>query len=111
MDESLKGDIAAVKGGDAIIAFNRNELFRLKHEVETLTDKKCCVIYGNLPPETRARQARLFNDPTSGFDVLVATDAIGMGLNLNIGRIIFSGKLAWCPRCPLRDISTRAYAE
>jgi ATP-dependent RNA helicase SUPV3L1/SUV3 len=32
--------------------------------------------------ETRAEQARLFNDPNSGYDVLVASDAIGMGLNL-----------------------------
>jgi hypothetical protein len=43
-----------------------------------------------LPAETRKQQAQLFNDPDSGHDVLVATDAIGMGLNLNIRRIIFS---------------------
>lgn len=33
-------------------------------------------------PETRSQQAKLFNDPDSGFDVLVASDAVGMGLNL-----------------------------
>uniref|UniRef100_A0A7N2LTT9 RNA helicase n=2 Tax=Quercus lobata TaxID=97700 RepID=A0A7N2LTT9_QUELO len=32
----------------------------------------------------------MFNDASSDFDVLVASDAIGMGLNLNISRIIFS---------------------
>ena len=32
----------------------------------------------------------MFNDATNEFDVLVASDAIGMGLNLNISRIIFS---------------------
>ncbi|CAH9105127.1 unnamed protein product [Cuscuta europaea] len=32
----------------------------------------------------------MFNDTNSMFDVLVASDAIGMGLNLNISRIIFS---------------------
>ena len=32
----------------------------------------------------------MFNDERSDFDVLVASDAIGMGLNLNISRIIFS---------------------
>uniref|UniRef100_A0A2P2KLE3 Helicase C-terminal domain-containing protein n=1 Tax=Rhizophora mucronata TaxID=61149 RepID=A0A2P2KLE3_RHIMU len=32
----------------------------------------------------------MFNDASSEFDVLVASDAIGMGLNLNISRIIFS---------------------
>ena len=38
--------------------------------------------YGSLPPETRAQQARLFNDPDNDYDFLVASDAIGMGLNL-----------------------------
>lgn len=32
--------------------------------------------------ETRSEQARLFNDQNSPYDVLVASDAIGMGLNL-----------------------------
>ena len=31
---------------------------------------------------TRVEQAALFNNADSGFNVLVATDAIGMGLNL-----------------------------
>lgn len=35
-------------------------------------------------------QAKMFNDENNDFDVLVASDAIGMGLNLNISRIIFS---------------------
>ncbi|KAJ0035961.1 hypothetical protein Pint_24769 [Pistacia integerrima] len=35
-------------------------------------------------------QATMFNDASSESDVLVASDAIGMGLNLNISRIIFS---------------------
>ena len=48
------------------------------------------MIYGSLPPETRTDQARRFNDPDSGYDILVASDAIGMGLNLNIRRIIFN---------------------
>ena len=51
--------------------------------------RRVCVVYGALPPEMRRTQARLFNDPDSGYDVLVASDAVGMGLNLNIRRIIF----------------------
>ena len=35
-------------------------------------------------------QARLFNDPSSAQEVLVASDAIGMGLNLNIHRVVFA---------------------
>ena len=49
----------------------------------------CFVVLCQLPPETRSKQARLFNEPDTGYDILVASDAIGMGLNLNIRRIIF----------------------
>jgi ATP-dependent RNA helicase SUPV3L1/SUV3 len=45
---------------------------------------------GGLPPEARRKQAELFSAADSGFDVLVASDAIGMGLNLAIRRIVFS---------------------
>jgi ATP-dependent RNA helicase SUPV3L1/SUV3 len=47
------------------------------------------MVYGSLPSETRADQAKIFNAPDTGYDVLVASDAIGMGLNLNIkyGRV------------------------
>ena len=61
----------------------------MKRLIELQTGMKCAIIYGALPMESRTHQARLFNDLTSGYDILVATDAIGMGLNLNIGRIIF----------------------
>lgn len=61
----------------------------LQREVELATNHKCCVVYGALPPETRTQQAKLFNDPKSGYDVLVASDAVGMGLNLNIRRVVF----------------------
>jgi ATP-dependent RNA helicase SUPV3L1/SUV3 len=66
-----------------------------------------CVVYGALPPEMRRLQARLFNDPSSRYDVLVASDAVGMGLNLNIRRVVFhtlqkfegEGWRAAPPRC------------
>jgi hypothetical protein len=71
---------------------------------------------GNLPPDTRRNQAALFNNhnvesvskfkmspkqrgggkgtrPEPTNSVLVATDAIGMGLNLSIRRIIFSSMM------------------
>lgn len=57
--------------------------------MELATNHKCCVVYGALPPETRTQQAKLFNDPNSEYDVLVASDAVGMGLNLNIRRVVF----------------------
>ena len=57
--------------------------------VEKETGLRTCVIYGALPPEMRRLQARLFNDRDNEYTVLVASDAVGMGLNLNIRRIIF----------------------
>jgi ATP-dependent RNA helicase SUPV3L1/SUV3 len=46
------------------------------------------VVYGALPPEVRRNEAERF--ATGQSHVLVATDAIGMGLNLPIQRVLFS---------------------
>lgn len=75
-----------LRPGDCVIAFSRAKLYSLKHRIEE-AGHRCCIVYGSLPPHARREQARLFNDPDSGADVMVATDAIGMGLNLNIGRV------------------------
>jgi ATP-dependent RNA helicase SUPV3L1/SUV3 len=88
-NESLNGDYRKIQKGDCVVAFSKADLFSIKAEIERLTPYKCCLVYGQLPPETRSAQARLFNEDDTGFDVLVASDAIGMGLNLNIRRIIF----------------------
>lgn len=77
-----------LKKGDCVVAFSRNEVYSLKKKIEQETNRKVSIIYGNLPPEIRKEQARSFNDGES--DILVASDAIGMGLNLNIGRVVFS---------------------
>lgn len=42
------------------------------------------VIYGSLPPNTKLAQAAKFNDPNNSCKIMVATDAIGMGLNLYV---------------------------
>jgi superfamily II DNA/RNA helicase len=89
---SLNNNLKNVKPGDCLIAFSRRELYKLKRQVEQKTGgrMRCCMVYGSLPPEARREQARLFNEEGNGFDVLVASDAVGMGLNLNIGRVIFT---------------------
>ena len=74
----------------SVIVFSYRDVYKTKKEIETKTDLKACIVYGALPAETRKDQAKLFNTPGSGYNVLVATDAIGMGLNLNIRRVIFS---------------------
>lgn len=85
----MRGDYSKIEPGDCIVAFSKADIFSIKREIERKTPHKCAVIYGQLPPETRATQARLFNDENTGYDILVASDAIGMGLNLNIRRTIF----------------------
>jgi ATP-dependent RNA helicase SUPV3L1/SUV3 len=64
------------------VAFTVMGIHALRRIIEKKTGKKCAIVYGSLPPETRAQQARLFNDPDNDYDFLVASDAIGMGLNL-----------------------------
>ncbi|KAF9328119.1 RNA helicase [Podila minutissima] len=88
-DQSLYGDLSKIQKGDCVVTFSRKNIFLLKKAIEAETNLRCAVAYGSLPPESRSTQAKLFNDPNSGYDVLVASDAIGMGLNLNIRRIIF----------------------
>ncbi|KAI0294676.1 P-loop containing nucleoside triphosphate hydrolase protein [Multifurca ochricompacta] len=92
---SLERNLSRVRKGDCVVTFSRSNIFNLKMEIEEKTGLRCAVVYGRLPPEIRAEQAALFNDPNSGFDVLVASDAIGMGLNLKIQRVIFETMSKW----------------
>ena len=82
LDESLGGDLSKVEDGDCVVSFSRSGIFALKKTIEEKRGKRCAVVYGALPPETRSEQARLFNEPGNGIDVMVASDAVGMGLNL-----------------------------
>ncbi|EGZ29385.1 hypothetical protein PHYSODRAFT_537681 [Phytophthora sojae] len=79
-----------IRSGDCVVAFSRRDIFQIKRDIEIKTGQKCCIIYGQLPPETRSQQARLFNDRNNDFNILVASDAVGMGLNLNIRRVVFA---------------------
>ncbi|CAO1601595.1 RNA helicase [Xanthoria calcicola] len=93
MSASLRGDLNNLRKGDCVVAFSKVSIHGLKDRIERTTGKRVAVIYGSLPPEIRAQQAGLFNDPTNDYDILVASDAIGMGLNLSIKRIIFSSTM------------------
>ncbi|KAF9011933.1 P-loop containing nucleoside triphosphate hydrolase protein [Cyathus striatus] len=88
-EHSLGGDWKKVQKGDCVVAFSRSGIFAIKAQIEKTTGMKCAIVYGKLPPEIRSEQAALFNDPDSGYDVIVGSDAIGMGLNLKIRRVIF----------------------
>jgi ATP-dependent RNA helicase SUPV3L1/SUV3 len=84
--KSLRGQLNLLEKGDCVVAFTVIGIHTLRREIEKRTGKKCAIVYGSLPPETRAQQARLFNDPENDYDYLVASDAIGMGLNLYASR-------------------------
>ncbi len=89
MSTSLRGDLNNLRKGDCVVVFSRVGIHAMKSQVERITGKRVAIIYGSLPPEVRAQQAALFNDPDNDYDILVASDAIGMGLNLAIKRIVF----------------------
>ena len=102
MNKSLDGNFKNLRKGDCVVAFSRKDIYALKHGIQDSTGKKCAVVYGALPPETRAQQAKLFNDPDNDYDILVASDAIGMGLNLGIKRIVFETTIRFDGNAPVR---------
>ncbi|GMR31560.1 hypothetical protein PMAYCL1PPCAC_01756, partial [Pristionchus mayeri] len=104
------GSLSEVQPTDCIVCFSKKTIFDTTRQLKSLGFKPA-VIYGDLPPGTKVAQAEKFNDPNDPCNVLVATDAIGMGLNLNIRRIIFAsvtraGKLL--PTYAAKQIAGRA---
>ncbi|MBK1613558.1 helicase [Rubrivivax gelatinosus] len=77
----------ALQTGDAVVAFSRRDVLTLRDAIAA-NGRAVSVIYGALPPEVRRREAERFASGES--QILVATDAIGMGLNLPIRRVLFS---------------------
>ncbi|MBR0087684.1 MAG: hypothetical protein IJL98_08115, partial [Lachnospiraceae bacterium] len=95
--------------GDALIVFSRSNVHAVAAE---LHDRgfKTSIIYGALPYDVRHEQARLFSSGQT--DVVVATDAIGMGMNLPIRRVVFleSEKFDGIERRPLKPEEIRQIA-
>ncbi len=79
--------LSALQLGDAVVAFSRRDVLMLRDAIAA-NGHPVSVIYGALPPEVRRREAERFAQGES--HILVATDAIGMGLNLPIRRVLFS---------------------
>jgi len=71
----------------AIIAFSIEEVYALA-ELVRRQKGGAAVIMGSLSPKTRNSQVALYQ--SGDVDYLVATDAIGMGLNMDINQIYFS---------------------
>ncbi|CAD6448758.1 3771e6d2-6473-47fe-9897-ec38197fabb8 [Sclerotinia trifoliorum] len=114
--EKSGGPVSKLEKGDAIILFSRMKIHAMKNQIEAQhKGKRCAIVYGSLPPETRALQAALFNDPDNDYDFLVASNAIGMGLNLSVKRVIlesvsrFDGTdLITLPLSEIKQIAGRA---
>jgi ATP-dependent RNA helicase SUPV3L1/SUV3 len=72
----------------AVVAFSAAEVYAL---AELIRRRKggCAVVMGRLSPRTRNAQVALYQDRE--VDFLVATDAIGMGLNMNVDHVAFAG--------------------
>ena len=79
--------LSDLRPGDALVAFSRRDVMELREQL-VKRGRKVAVVYGALSPEVRRAEAARFRNGEA--DILVATDAIGMGLNLPIRRVIFS---------------------
>lgn len=75
-----------IKKGDALVTFSKKKVLQLADYYGDL-GIKTSVIYGNLPPEVRKKQYEQFMSGDT--NILITTDAIGMGVNLPIRRIVF----------------------
>ncbi|MEO0564672.1 MAG: helicase-related protein, partial [Chloroflexota bacterium] len=69
-----------------LVAFSRRKVLELKLELEK-KGRSVSVVYGALPPEVRRRQSDRFANGET--EICVATDAVGMGLNLPADYVIF----------------------
>ena len=72
--------------GSLVVAFSRRTVLELKGVLEA-AGKTVSVIYGALSPEVRREQARRFRSGEA--DIMVATDAVGMGLNMPAHTVCF----------------------
>jgi ATP-dependent RNA helicase SUPV3L1/SUV3 len=72
----------------AIVAFSADQVYAVAEMLRRFRGG-AAVVMGALSPETRNRQVELYQQ--GEVDYLVATDAIGMGLNLDIGHVAFAG--------------------
>mgnify|MGYP001396761387 CR=1 FL=1 len=80
-------NFSKLKPRSAIIAFNINNIYEIAENLRSHRGG-AAVVLGSLSPRTRNAQVEIYEDKK--VDYLVATDAIGMGLNLNINHVAFS---------------------
>lgn len=84
--EGIFRSLRDTQPGDALIVFSRKAVLAVAAELEQL-GIMASVIYGALPPASRREEVRRFASGET--TVVVATDAIGMGISLPIKRVVF----------------------
>jgi len=79
--------ISRINRKTAIIAFSSEEVYAI---AELIRRQKggAAIVMGSLSPKTRNAQVHLYQ--SGDVDFLVATDAIGMGINMDLDHIYFS---------------------
>ncbi|MBC2582031.1 helicase-related protein [Clostridium sp. DJ247] len=75
-----------IQEGDALVVFSKKKVLELAYHYKDL-GIKASLIYGDLPPEVRRKQYEQFIKKDT--KILITTDAIGMGVNLPIRRVVF----------------------
>ncbi len=71
----------------AIVAFSAEQVYAVAEMLRRFRGG-CAVVMGALSPETRNKQVAMFQ--AGEVDYIVATDAIGMGLNLDVNHVAFA---------------------
>jgi len=72
----------------AVVAFSAADVYAIAELIRRRRGG-CAVVMGRLSPRTRNAQVALYQERE--VDFLVATDAIGMGLNMNVDHVAFAG--------------------
>ncbi len=79
--------ISRIERKSAVIAFSTEEVYAI---AELIRRQKggAAIVMGSLSPKTRNAQVNLYQ--SGDVDYLVATDAIGMGINMDLDHVYFS---------------------
>jgi hypothetical protein len=86
--EGVPANLNKLTRGDAVVAFTRRDIHELRTRL-VQAGRSVATVYGALGPEVRRAEAARFRNGEA--EILVATDAIGMGLNIGpLRRIVFS---------------------
>ena len=80
--------VSRLPARSAVVAFSADEVYGIAELIRRQRGG-AAVVLGSLSPRTRNAQVELFQN--GDVDHLVATDAIGMGLNLDVNHIAFAG--------------------